>query len=189
VTLHHTAVRDAVATPEAFQKKATTIAAETMAKRAELKAAATPKEPPPPDQFMVEHPKMVAAVDVDFVKLTSQFVAKNGRPFLTGLQNRESRNPQFDFLKASHPLFTYFTVMVDHYSKTLAPPPGIIEKLKKIKLDESAGLANCTRKLEWKQFQDSRKQKEEDILNEERNANAAVDWHDFVVVEVLTLTP
>ena len=54
-------VRDAVATPEAFQGKATAIAAETMAKRAELKAAAQPKEPPPPDHFLVEHPKMVTS--------------------------------------------------------------------------------------------------------------------------------
>jgi len=52
-------VRDAVATPAAFQGKATQIAAETMAKRAELKAAAQPKEPPPPDQFLVEHPKVI----------------------------------------------------------------------------------------------------------------------------------
>merc|ERR1711871_987862 len=100
-------MRDAVATPEELQKSATTIAKETMAKKAELRAAAQPKEPPPPDQFVVEHPKMVAAVDVDVVKLTAQFVAKNGRPFLTGLQNRESRNAQFDFLKPTHPLFTY----------------------------------------------------------------------------------
>jgi len=49
--------------------------------------------------------------------------------------------------------------MVDHYSKTLAPPPGVMEKLKKMNLDEGAALAACTRKLEWKQYTDSKRQK------------------------------
>jgi Surp module len=33
------------------------------------------------------------------VKLTAQFVARNGRQFLTQLMNREQRNFQFDFLR------------------------------------------------------------------------------------------
>ena len=35
----------------------------------------------------------------DVVKLTAQFVARNGRQFLTQLMNREQRNYQFDFLR------------------------------------------------------------------------------------------
>jgi hypothetical protein len=34
------------------------------------------------------------AFDLDVVKLTAQFVARNGRHFLTNLMNREQRNYQ-----------------------------------------------------------------------------------------------
>jgi len=61
-----------------------------------------------PDQFNVSHP-VLANVDSDVIKLTAQFVAKNGQRFLQGLTEREQRNPQFDFLKPTHGLFGYFT--------------------------------------------------------------------------------
>lgn len=52
----------------------------------------------------------------DVVKLTAQFVARNGRQFLTSLMNRE-KNYQFDFLRPQHSLFTYFTKLVEQYTK------------------------------------------------------------------------
>jgi splicing factor 3A subunit 1 len=36
---------------------------------------------------------------------------------LAGLAQREQRNPQFDFLKPTHLLFSYFTGLVDAYTK------------------------------------------------------------------------
>lgn len=51
------------------------------------------------------------------VKLTAQFVARNGRQFLTNLMNREQRNYQFDFLRPQHSLFNYFTKLVEQYTK------------------------------------------------------------------------
>jgi len=181
IVMHGSAVRDEVKAPEVMKKKATVVAAEAMA----AKAKAVPKEPPPPDQFVVEHPRHVSSLETDMVKLTAQFVAKNGRQFLTGLQNRESRNPQFDFLKPSHHLFTYFTVMVDQYSKILTPAAGMLEKMRKLAVDESAALAGATRKLEWKQYQDGIRKKSEDKEEEERNLMQSIDWHDFVVVETI----
>ena len=53
----------------------------------------------------------------DVVKLTAQFVARNGRQFLTNLMNREQRNYQFDFLRPQHSLFNYFTRLVEQYTK------------------------------------------------------------------------
>eukprot|EP00658_Telonema_sp_P-2_P008314 TRINITY_DN13125_c0_g1_i3.p1 TRINITY_DN13125_c0_g1~~TRINITY_DN13125_c0_g1_i3.p1 ORF type:complete len:652 (+),score=181.59 TRINITY_DN13125_c0_g1_i3:105-1958(+) len=181
VVLHGSAVRDQVKAPETMQKKATDVAREAMA----AKQAMVPKEPPPPDQFVVEHPKHVSSLEVDIVKLTAQFVAKNGRQFLTGLQNRESRNTQFDFLKPSHHLFTYFTVMVDQYTKSMHPAPSVLEKMKKLTVEEGAGLAAATRKLEWKQYTDGVNKKKEDKEELERDLMNSIDWHDFVVVETI----
>jgi splicing factor 3A subunit 1 len=39
-----------------------------------------------------------SAFDLDVVKLTAQFVARNGRQFLTNLMNREQRNYQASFM-------------------------------------------------------------------------------------------
>lgn len=51
------------------------------------------------------------------MKLTAQFVARNGRQFLTNLMNREQRNFQFDFLRPQHSLFQYFTKLLEQYTK------------------------------------------------------------------------
>ena len=58
----------------------------------------------------------------DIVKLTAQFVAKNGTSFLESsrLMQREQRSYQFDFLRKHHPLFSYFTKLVEQYSKVCA---------------------------------------------------------------------
>ena len=52
----------------------------------------------------------------DIVKLTAQFMAKNGTSFQERLMQREQRSYQFDFLR-KHPLFSYFTKLVEHYRK------------------------------------------------------------------------
>jgi splicing factor 3A subunit 1 len=35
---------------------------------------------------------------------------------------REHSNPQFNFLKPTHSMFTFFTGLADAYSKVLMPP-------------------------------------------------------------------
>ncbi|CAB4020848.1 splicing factor 3A subunit 1, partial [Paramuricea clavata] len=47
-----------------------------------------PKEPPPEYEFLADPPS-ISSLDLDIVKLTAQFVARNGRQFLTNLMNRE----------------------------------------------------------------------------------------------------
>ena len=39
-------------------------------------------------------PDGISAFDLDVIKLTAQFVARNGKSFLTGLTSREHSNPQ-----------------------------------------------------------------------------------------------
>jgi hypothetical protein len=76
--------------------------------------AVTLKDPPPVPQFKSDAPSIMAQ-DLDILKLTAQFVARNGRSFLTSLMRREAGNYQFDFLRPQHSLFHYFTTMVDQY--------------------------------------------------------------------------
>ena len=65
----------------------------------------------------------------DVIKLTAQFVARNGRAFLNSLAQKEARNFQFDFLRPNHSLFGYFNKLVEEYTKVLAPSKATREHL------------------------------------------------------------
>ena len=66
------------------------------------------KDPPVDFEFIADPPS-ISAFDLDVVKLTAQFVARNGRQFLTNLMHREQKNYQFDFLRPQHSLFQVST--------------------------------------------------------------------------------
>lgn len=87
-----------------------------------------PKEPPPEFEFIADPPS-ISAFDLDVVKLTAQFVARNGRQFLTQLMQKEQRNYQFDFLRPQHSLFNYFTKLVEQYTKVLGQGEGDVSML------------------------------------------------------------
>lgn len=129
----------------------------------------------------------------DIVKLTAQFVARNGRQFLTNLMNREQRNFQFDFLRPQHSLFQYFTKLLEQYTKILIPPKDLMARLK-IESDPSRDgtitiLDNVKYRANWLKHQEAQKRREEEKLERERVAYAQIDWHDFVVVEVVEYQP
>lgn len=142
-------------------------------------------EPPEPDVYTVHVPELAATLDVDIIKLTAQYVARNGKTFLTGLTSREHSNPQFSFLKPTHSMFTFFTALADAYSKVLVPPKGLVEKLEKDVGNKTGILERCLHRLEWERSQAMARQKAEDEIEQERMQMALIDWHDFVVVETI----
>ncbi|KAL6292551.1 hypothetical protein ACE6H2_000693 [Prunus campanulata] len=142
-----------------------------------------PPEKPEAEQYTVRLPEGITGEELDIIKLTAQFVARNGKSFLLGLTNRETNNPQFHFLKPNHSMFTLFTSLADAYSKVLMPPTGLTEKLKKSIADMTTVLERCVHRLEWERSQEQARQKEEDEIELERMQMAMIDWHDFVVVE------
>ena len=62
----------------------------------------------------------------DVVKLTAQFVAKNGKSFLQTLIQKEQKNYLFDFLRPQHGHFQYFTKLVEQYSKVGFRLPQVV---------------------------------------------------------------
>lgn len=142
-------------------------------------------EPPEPEQYTVRLPDLLTGLDLDVIKLTAQFVARNGKSFLTGLTSREHMNPQFHFLKPTHSMFTFFTALADAYSKVLMPPKGLADKLRRDAKDHMAVLERCLARLEWEKSQQRARQKAEDEIEAERTQMALIDWHDFVVVETI----
>ncbi|XP_060699585.1 splicing factor 3A subunit 1 [Hemiscyllium ocellatum] len=147
-----------------------------------------PKEPPSEFEFIADPPS-ISAFDLDVVKLTAQFVARNGRQFLTQLMQKEQRNYQFDFLRPQHSLFNYFTKLVEQYTKILIPPKGLLQKLKKEAENPKEVLDQVRYRVEWAKFQERERRKEEEERERERVAYAQIDWHDFVVVETVDFQP
>ncbi|KAH8368971.1 hypothetical protein KR200_000749 [Drosophila serrata] len=151
-----------------------------------------PKEPPPEFEFIADPPS-ISALDLDIVKLTAQFVARNGRQFLTNLMSREQRNFQFDFLRPQHSLFQYFTKLLEQYTKVLIPPKDLLGKLR---AESAPGRASMNQVLEhvkyranWQRHQEAQRRREEEKIERERVAYAQIDWHDFVVVETVDYQP
>eukprot|EP00794_Sanderia_malayensis_P016898 gene16898-18604_t len=143
-----------------------------------------PKEAPPPFEYIADPPS-ISAIDLDVVKLTAQFVAKNGKSFLSNLINREQRNYQFDFLRPQHSLFQYFTKLVEQYTKVLLPPSDITKSLQEDVDQPFKVLDRVQYRVDWERHQERERRKEEEEKERERVAFASVDWHDFVVVETV----
>ncbi|KAL3817883.1 hypothetical protein ACJIZ3_003788 [Penstemon smallii] len=142
-------------------------------------------EPPEAEQYTVRLPEGITGEELDIIKLTAQFVARNGKSFLTGLTSRESTNPQFHFLRPTHSMFMFFTSLADAYSKVLMPSKGLTDKLRNSVLDLTTVLERCLLRLEWEKSQEQARQKAEDEVEQERLQMAMIDWHDFVVVETI----
>ena len=141
---------------------------------------------PKPDQFIISHPN-ISELELDIIKITAQFVSKNGQKFLLELSERESKNPQFDFLKPQHNLFGYFTYLVSSYSKILSEKNEKNNKLIDYSLNKESILKNAQSRLlyEMKIKNMKKNKKNESELNENDKKNKAIDWYDFVVVATI----
>lgn len=161
-------------------------AAATMEGKATVQKKRELKEPEE-DIYTVLPPDglSIPTMDMEIIKLTAQYVALNGRSFLNGLLTRESRNPQFDFLKGHHFLFNYFTALVESYSKVVSPPEGMIEQFKKDSQDRVDILERAFGRLDWDAHVEKERQREQDKVQREKETVAAIDWHDFKVVETI----
>ena len=159
--------------------------------------AEKPKGPAPPPEFSFSaRMPNISAQDLDVVKLTALFVAKNGRSFMTTLSQKQAGNYQFDFLRPQHSLHQYFSRLVDQYTDLLQAPTVEGGKAQRIRLQELDAnikdkfhvLGRAKQRAEWVKYKEQQKQKKEEAEEKERLEYAQIDWHDFVVVETVTFT-
>jgi len=149
-------------------------------------AKTKPTEPSPELEFSVaqSHPAGLSPFDVDVIKLVAQYTAVNGREFLANVAMREQRNPQFDFLKPTHMLFSYFTYLVDCYAKILHPSAALKEGIE-AKCNWHTAMEGAVRRWQWTRAEAERRRAENSEDSEERLAFQAIDWFDFTVVETI----
>ncbi|MCJ1370265.1 SF3a splicing factor complex subunit [Loxospora ochrophaea] len=153
-----------------------------------------PKGPAPPPEFHFSaRMPNINAQDLEVVKLTALFVAKNGRSFMTALSQKETRNYQFDFLRPQHSLYQFFSRLVDQYTDLLQAATvdggkthtARLQMLEHNVRDRFHLLGRAKQRAEWVKFQEQQKQKKEEEEEKERLEYAQIDWHDFVVVETV----
>jgi len=155
----------------------------------EVQAALKPKiviPTEPPSEFEFCHdPPTLNSLELDIVKLTAQFVARNGRSFLTQLMQKEAKNYQFDFLRPQHTLFQHFSKLVEQYNKVLIPSKQSRSKLRTEIGNQQLILDDVNYRVEWGKYQERIKKQQQEKVEKERVAYAEIDWHDFVIVETV----
>ncbi|KAL2198809.1 Pre-mRNA splicing factor PRP21 like protein-domain-containing protein [Corynascus similis CBS 632.67] len=179
--------------------RGTAIAAGRVGEAAAAPAQEKPAGPPkPPDfQFSARMPRM-SQKDLEIVRLTALFVAKNGRPFMTQLAQREASNPQFQFLIPNHTFHNFFQSMVDQYS-TLLRESGVngeggkaqqerVDQLRQNVEDKYKVLARAKQRAAYAKWQEAEKAKQEEEEEKKKIEFARIDWNDFVVVETIVFT-
>ena len=152
------------------------------------------KGPDKPDdfQFSARMPN-ISAQDLEVVKLTAMFVARNGRGWMTGLSQREAGNYQFDFLRPQHSLYQFFSRLVDQYTDLLQggevdggrPQKKRISELEANSENRFRILERAKARAEWLLYQEAQKVEKEEKKEKERIMYAQIDWHDFVIVETV----
>lgn len=124
----------------------------------------------------------ITSLDIDLIKTTALFVARNGKSFLNGLIEREKNNSQYDFLRANNLYFNYFSKLIDIYLKCLLPSDDILDKIKKYANNKS-NILNYSYIL----YSHNKKKKEEEErkLEEKNKSDTYYDWTHFSIVETI----
>jgi splicing factor 3A subunit 1 len=158
-----------------------------------------PKGPPkPPDfQFSARMPH-INQKDLDVIRLTALFVAKNGRQFMTQLAQRETGNPQFQFLIPNHTFHNFFQHIVDQYTVLLRASGldgegGKLQEERTAELelnirDKFHVLKRARERAEYIKFQETERKNKEAEEEVEKEEFARIDWGDFVIVETIAFS-
>ncbi|KAK7743776.1 SF3a splicing factor complex subunit [Cytospora paraplurivora] len=177
----------------------TALAAGRVGEALQTPAKDEPKGPPkPPDFLFSARMPRINQKDLEILRLTALFVARNGRQFMTTLAQREGGNPQFQFLIQNHTFHNYFQHMIDQYSILLREGGGTgegtkaqlerIAELQRNVDDKYHVLARARQRAEWAKHQEAEKIKREEEEEQKKIDFARIDWNDFVVVETIVFT-
>lgn len=146
-------------------------------------------EEPPGLNFLASPASSITYLESDIIKLTSQFIATYGRPFLLELVSREQSSTHFDFLKPQHGQFPYMTNLIMQYALISNAPLDITEQLEKDSTSQRHVLDRIRMRAEWNKMLEIERKKREEAEENEKLLYSQIDWHDFVIVETLDFEP
>lgn len=146
-------------------------------------------KPPEPLEFITENLPPVSALDYDVIKLTAQYVARNGRQLMAVLAQRETHNPQFDFLRAGHSLHGVFLRLIDQYTRVFLPSKTLLARLRTYAEARPEIVNRVMDRTAYTRHVRRQQVQQEAAAERDRIAYAEVDWNDFVVVETIDFSP
>jgi splicing factor 3A subunit 1 len=136
--------------------------------------------------------------DLEVIRLTALFVAKNGRQFMTQLAQRETGNPSFQFLIPNHTFQNFFQHIIDQYTALIRAggldgEGGKLQEEKTAELERNIKdkyriLARARQRADYAKHQELERQMKEEEEEQKKEEFARIDWGDFVVVETITFT-
>jgi len=140
----------------------------------------------PDPKCSVPLPVMVTPFDVDLIKLTAQFVARNGRQFVSALtQSQHQMNQRYHFLNPVDTRFPYFQKLVQAYNECIVLPKDLIGDLEK-DLDADKLYQTCLGHAVFAVEEAESKAKAAADVEAEEIAMRLIDWNDFAIVESIT---
>jgi splicing factor 3A subunit 1 len=104
---------------------------------------------------------------------------------LKELRNRESGNPQFEWLRPNHSFFQFFRSLVDQYKILLEEEQTVearIEELQRNIKNRFHVLDRAKQRAEYVKHVTVQKEKEEKKAEDEKKEYATIDWNDFTVI-------
>ncbi|KAL4493961.1 hypothetical protein ABPG72_021978 [Tetrahymena utriculariae] len=135
--------------------------------------------------YVIQIPTQLTSLELDIIKHTAQFVAKNGKKFLISLTEREKQNPQFDFLKPTNSLFSFFINLVNSYQKIIQIKESQLDNIIRNGKSKQHIYSQALRIFDHLKQKRQQEKKQSEIENEERLLKESIDWNDFYVAETI----
>jgi hypothetical protein len=148
------------------------------AESAAADSAAAEEPPPPPLRFVTPLPP-ISSLDLDVIKVTAMFVARNGAHYAERLRQRHGAAAaadaaQFEFLRRGHSLHALYQALVRQYELVLAFD---------IDLEAAAEvLPRAYQRARHAKLHRARAVDERRAQRAAQMAYASIDWQDFAVV-------
>ncbi|CAM9012630.1 unnamed protein product [Wickerhamomyces anomalus] len=137
-------------------------------------------EPPLELDFLVELPP-ITSKDLEIIKLTALFVAKNGENYINQIKNKyKDQTAQFSFLNDSHSFHQLFLSFLKQYRK-------LINSKEDIDLDHDV-LEESYIRAKFNEINKINTVKSKEIEEAKKLKYASIDWQDFIVVETINIT-
>ncbi len=142
-----------------------------------------PKEPSP--LLFTLHIPNISPLDLDIIKLTALYVARNGKTFQANIARKEYGNIQFDFLKPTHSLHRLFLRLVDQFSLVLLPTERVIERMERCKNKYGLLEEIMKERVEYAKWEEVQQRRAVAQASREQEEYNKIAWSEFVVVETI----
>ena len=137
--------------------------------------------------FRIDDMPKISSLDLDIIKLTALFVARNGDGFIQELKERERGNIQFEFVNAGHSCHSLFQQLIKQYKMIMEPSREMLDEIS-LKSDKFKLLERCVDRSQLVRYEEQDRIDRQRELDQDEERRNLIDWHDFVIVQTIDFT-